>query len=202
MNNYKSLSIIPDYEGPSSWWQHVPIAHFLTEILEPKIIVELGSHYGVSFFSFCEAAKNLNTKTFIYAVDTWSGDQQAGYYADDVYQKVCKHWKKYHRHRSQLLRTTFDEASSYFNEESIDILHIDGLHTYEAVSNDFKRWRSKVRTGGTILFHDTNVEENNFGVWKLWDEVKGLDEYQCMELKNGHGLGIATKGKSKPGICL
>ena len=76
MKSTKSLTLIPFYRAPSSWWEHVPIAHWLVENLEPEKIVELGSHYGVSFFSFCEAAKHYSEKSFIYAIDTWEGDKQ------------------------------------------------------------------------------------------------------------------------------
>ena len=44
--------IIPKYMGPSAWWQHVPIAHWLVSELKPNKVVELGSHYGVSFSLF------------------------------------------------------------------------------------------------------------------------------------------------------
>lgn len=194
----KSLTLIPFYRAPSSWWEHVPIAHWLVENLEPKIIVELGSHYGVSFFSFCEAAQHYSEKSFIYAIDTWKGDKQAGYYDNTVYQKVENHHRLHHQSRSGLVRETFDNAAKKFGEELLDLVHIDGLHTYEAVKNDFKTWSPKLKEGGSILFHDCNVREKDFGVWKLWEEIKLLDNYQCVEVLNGHGLGIATKTKEKP----
>ena len=53
MNLPKSLELIPKYYAQSSWWEHVPIAHWIVEKLKPASIVELGTHYGVSFFSFC-----------------------------------------------------------------------------------------------------------------------------------------------------
>ena len=62
-----SLTLIPDYIGPSTWWQHVPIAHWLIEHLKPEKVVELGTHFGVSFFGFCEAASIYSPKTWIYA---------------------------------------------------------------------------------------------------------------------------------------
>ena len=80
----ESLGIIPKYVAPSSWWEHVPIAHILIEIIKPRFVVELGTHYGVSFFSFCEAAEQFSKETYVYAVDTWSGDEQAGFYSDDA----------------------------------------------------------------------------------------------------------------------
>ena len=80
----ESLGLVPNYEAPSSWWQHVPFAHALIELVKPELVVELGSHYGVSFFSFCEAAEKYSSQTYVYAIDTWEGDIQAGFYSEKV----------------------------------------------------------------------------------------------------------------------
>ena len=198
MNGNKNLEIIPRYHAPSSWWEHVPIAHWLVEKIKPEIIVELGSHYGVSLFSFCEAAEKYSPKTFIHAVDTWEGDSQAGYYDSDVYKKVSEHTAIYHKKRCSLLRCTFDEASKYFSDKTLDIIHIDGLHTYEAVKNDYLRWKDKLKDEGSMIFHDWNVRKDDFGVWKLWDELKRDNSYHHVEIPNGYGLGIITKSSERP----
>ena len=193
-----SLKLIPQYTAPSSWWEHVPIAHWLIEYLKPEVVVELGTHYGVSFFAFCEAARAYSPNTFIYAVDTWEGDSQAGFYNDEVYQKVYAHQQAFHQLQSYLIRSNFDEAANHFTDKSIDILHIDGLHTYESVKHDYETWLPKLREGGSLIFHDWNVREKDFGVWQLWDEIKCDDNYKCIEVPNGHGLGIATLTEEKP----
>ena len=200
MNNKlpESLKLIPLSRDLSSWWEHVPIAHWLVEKLKPQVIVELGTHNGVSFSSFCEAAEQYSRDTYVYAIDTWEGDKQAGYYTDDVYQKVVNMQREHYARCSTLIRSTFDEASKYFENGSIDILHIDGLHTYEAVKNDYTTWKSKVRRGGTILFHDWNVRERGFGVYKLWDEIKKEQGVCFTEIKNGYGLGVLTISEEKP----
>lgn len=191
--NLSSLSLNPVYIAPSTWWQHVPIAHWLVAELKPTKIVELGTHYGVSFFSFCEAAQAFSADTFIFAIDTWEGDQHASYYGIDVFHRVLQHWEEFHRLRSQLIRATFDAALEYFEDNSIDVLHIDGLHTYEAVEHDYRTWLPKMKENSLILFHDINVRERGFGVWKLWQELK--TDYATLEVSNGHGLGILILGE-------
>ena len=191
--NLSSLSIIPNYIAPSSWWQHVPIAHWLVAALKPARVVELGTHYGVSFFAFCEAAQELSDATFVYAVDTWLGDEHSGKYNEDVYSKVLHNWERSHRRRSRLVRSSFDAAATQFEDNSIDVLHIDGLHTYDAVSHDYETWLPKLKTESVVLFHDINVREKDFGVWKLWEDIKRNN--LTYEVMNGHGLGILVSGE-------
>jgi hypothetical protein len=73
-----------------------------------------------------------------YAVDTWTGDKHSGNYDDSVFRSVDDHLRDYYRGIAYLLRMTFDEAANQFDQETLDILHIDGLHTYDAVKHDFK----------------------------------------------------------------
>ncbi len=188
----KSLTLLPEWIAPSSWWQHVPLAHWLICEIKPETVVELGTHYGVSYFAFCEAADAFSSQSFIYAVDTWEGDPHAGQYENEVYEKVQQHANLRHKLRARLIRSTFDEAAKYFDDKSIDLLHIDGLHTYEAVKHDYDTWLPKMKDESIIIFHDINVREREFGVWKLWAEIK--ENNTTHEIANGHGLGILVRG--------
>lgn len=192
--NYKKLLntalIIPEsLENPSAWVGHIPFAMWLIDEIKPDLFVELGTHSGNSYFSFCQSVKYNNIKTICYAVDTWEGDDHAGKYDDSVYEQVKLHNDNNYSHFSSLLRMTFDDANRYFSDKSIGLLHIDGLHTYEAVKHDFEKWLPKVTPGGIVLFHDINVRERDFGVWKLWEELK--EQYiNNIEFTHSNGLGV------------
>lgn len=56
--------------------------------------------------------------------------------------------------------------------EKIDMLFIDGGHTYNQVKLDFELFYPHVRPGGIIALHD--VGEQWTGIWKLWNEKKHL----------------------------
>jgi lipopolysaccharide biosynthesis protein/antitoxin component HigA of HigAB toxin-antitoxin module len=182
---FKPLSL----KEPLAWCGHIPFAAWLVQQLRPRLFVELGTHAGNSYFAFCQAVKQHEMNARCYAVDTWEGDEHAGNYAEDVFNYVNRHNAEHYAAFSTLLRTTFDSAADSFSDSSIDLLHIDGLHTYAAVKHDFETWLPKLAPGAVVLFHDTNVRQADFGVWQLWHELQ--DTYPAtMEFYHSHGLGV------------
>lgn len=179
-------------EPPLNWVGHIPFAFWLIDAAKPEVLVELGTHTGNSYFAFCQSVEHHHLSTHCYAVDSWQGDEHAGYYGDEVYQAVAAHNHKLYSAFSSLLRMTFDEAHSHFSDNTIDILHIDGMHTYEAVLHDFNTWLPKMSEKGIVLFHDIVVKERGFGVWKLWDELSA--RYPHLSFEHSYGLGILFVG--------
>ncbi len=70
-----------------AWWGHVPAAHWLIGAVRPELFVELGTYSGVSYSAFCEGIIREDLPTRCFAVDTWSGDEHAGTYSEDVYRE-------------------------------------------------------------------------------------------------------------------
>jgi hypothetical protein len=181
---------------PHSWVGHIPFAFFLVKHQKPSTIVELGTHTGNSYFAFCQAVKYLKMDSQCFAVDTWKGDEHVGYYDNSIYEDVLKYNESNYSSFSTLIRKTFDDSLNQFENESIDLLHIDGLHTYEAVKHDFLSWLPKVKEQGIILLHDTEVYNSNFGVWRFWNEISL--EYPSFNFVHSNGLGVICKGKKFP----
>ena len=174
---------------PNSWVGLLPFAAWLIQEVSPNMFVELGTHSGNSYFSFCQAVAQAGLSSRCYAVDTWRGDEHAGEYGEEIFAAVSAHHEEHFAQFSRLMRMTFDEAAGYFPDQSIDLLHIDGLHTYDAVRHDFETWLPKLAPGAVVLIHDTNVRERNFGVWRLWEELR--ERYpNNLEFVHSHGLGV------------
>jgi hypothetical protein len=181
----------PRWTPPSAWRHHLPFAFFLIAAMRPKKVVELGSYMGASFFAFCQAVKEFKIECECYAIDTWAGDEHAGYYGDEVYEAVVAA-HSYYKDFAYLLRMDFDKANKLKETDNIDLLHIDGLHTYEAVKHDFETWLPKMSDEGVIIFHDTAEMKDDFGVWRLWDEIS--PKYPSFNFMHGHGLGVLLVG--------
>ena len=174
-----------------NWSGHLPFARDLIVAVRPSLLVELGTHWGESYFGFCQAIAENNIPCVAYAVDTWTGEEQSGFYDETVYNDVVSYNEANYKDFSYLIKSLFDNALPQFADESIDILHIDGLHTFEAVSHDFYSWLPKVKPGGIVLLHDIAARHADFGVWKLWDELK--TKGATFDFHQSWGLGIFEK---------
>ncbi|MBU0640850.1 MAG: class I SAM-dependent methyltransferase [Planctomycetes bacterium] len=170
------------------WSGHRNFGYDLVRFVRPRRMVELGAHWGVSFFAFCQAVKDAQLTTELVAVDTWQGDDHTGPYGDEVFtffQNVVR--EKYAGLEIRLLRMLFCEARDSVADGSVDILHIDGCHNYEAVSEDFRAWVDKVREDGIVLLHDV-AETSGYGTTRFWHEVRV--QYPSFAFPHSWGLGV------------
>ncbi|WP_075352581.1 class I SAM-dependent methyltransferase [Algoriphagus marinus] len=192
---YESLARI---KPPFCWLNHTPFVKYLIEEIKPGLVVELGTHSGNSLISILEACQSNNLNTKVYAIDTWLGDNHSKNYSDLIYHDLFSYVKLNYADNCTLLKMTFEEAVASFSDNSIDLLHIDGYHTYDAVKKDFEDYLPKMKTNGIVLFHDILVKDSDFGVHIFWEELS--NKYPSFIQDNGTGLGVLLVSESSNDI--
>jgi hypothetical protein len=186
-----SLRFQPRIYGVGAWTGHLHFACDLVATMKPRLLVELGVDRGESYFTFCQSAAENRTGTRCFGIDTWRGDQHAGGYDETTFSEVSAHNQANYEPFSTLIRADFDAAREKFEPESIDLLHLDGLHTEAAVRHDVDSWLPKLRPGGVLLLHDVDVKKRDFGVWKVWSELQ--ERGRSWTFHEGPGLGVWQK---------
>jgi hypothetical protein len=165
----------------SAWLGHIQFAVWLTNYLNPAVTVDLGVDHGVSTFSL--AVENPGT---VYGIDLFQGDFHTGLRnTQDSVENSIKHLDL---QNVVIIKGDFNEIAKIWDKE-IDILHIDGLHAYEAVKNDFETWSKFLKEDGVIIMHDTYIDIEGFGVKQFFKEIT-LPKLNFM---HSAGLGIVSK---------
>lgn len=183
---------LPTKMPPTAWSGHIPFLFPLFRAVRPRTYVDLGVHYGASLIAAATAARTYGIDTHCVGVDTWEGDEHAGRYAGDAIYQDLDHYTRNVFSNVTLMRSYFIEARKAFRPGSIDILHVDGLHTYEAVKEDFSTWFHLMAPSSVVMFHDIAVHRDGFGVYKLWDELK--QHFPTVEFHHSFGLGVLFLG--------
>ncbi|VDC33192.1 class I SAM-dependent methyltransferase [Pseudogemmobacter humi] len=192
------LDFFPQYRSTQVAWQALePFAAWLMRTVQPGRTVELGSYRGDSFFTMLQSSQGLEPVREIWAVDSWEGDRHTGPYGDGVYSQFMTEFSRRADPRARHLRMLFSDALAEFEDGSIDLLHIDGAHDYGSVREDYETWLPKMAPDGIILFHDTLVRQEHFGVWRLWaDIVEASPEGRTINLGFSNGLGVLCLGEA------
>lgn len=177
----------------SAWTGHRKFAEWLVYTMNPTTIVELGVDWGYSTFVFGTALQDLKKRTQhegnVYGIDIFQGDHHAGH--RQTYESVMKTIEDHELTQIYILKGFFTSVSKTWRRP-IDILHIDGLHTYEAVHEDFTHWAPFLKEDGIILFHDVAIEQ--FGIKDFFHQVEDGFTYKYY-FAHSAGLGILTKNK-------
>lgn len=147
------------------------------QMINPKVILEIGVHQGYSIEVWKRAFKpalTIGIETDIHALD----------YKDFVLINLDSHSPKALRRVGVLL--------SHNKYLKLDFLFIDGDHTYEGVKKDFEMYSPLVRKGGIIAFDDAGITDNpTVEVYKFWDELRNSGQYKTeFWWADSNGIGI------------
>ena len=130
-----------------------------------KVMCEIGCYIGVSTETFLQ----FKPKKF-YAVDIWGMNDA---YIDAQWAIGNRTWATIEEQFRQMtsnysnvevIKDFSVSAADKIEPESLDLVYIDGEHTYEAISEDIAAWTPKVKPGGWVCGHDYGFENIRRGV--------------------------------------
>lgn len=176
-------------EVGSAWHGHGPFAVWLPEYLGAKLIVDLGVDNGFSTFCFA-----IGTSETVIGLDSFEGDPHAGFRNTEsyVHEKLIFLKENYKLPGNvEFIKGFFHDIAQAWTRGKVDLLHIDGFHSYEAVSQDFADWFPHCQEEAIVIFHDTLSFPDTVG--KFFDELA----YPKFNFLHTHGLGVICKNKEK-----
>ncbi len=184
----QQLMRLQDRNGqvPTAWRDLGAIAYELVRSHRPRTVVELGSFGGFSACALALALKDHVPGSRLYAVDTWKGDPHTGAYDEQVYQQFLSFRRELGLEEIIIpLRMTFTEAREQIPND-IDLLHIDGWHTFGAVRRDFRLFQPRLAPQALVLFHDVNTHFLGMRLFWLLASLR----HPTALVPYSHGLGV------------
>ncbi|OHX37135.1 hypothetical protein BJL95_20905 [Methylomonas sp. LWB] len=140
---------------------------YLSNLAKNKsIILEIGSYLGASACCFGNALKKSNCGV-IYCVDTWNNNAMTEGLRD-TFSEFTKNIAPY----ANLIipmrgfsTEMVEEVATQTNH--LDVLFIDGDHSYEGVKADWEAYKHFLMPGSIVIFHDWGWAE---GVQRVIEE--------------------------------
>jgi cephalosporin hydroxylase len=169
----------------------------LVNRMKPKIILEIGTANGGTLFLLSRlSTENATIISVSLPVNP---------YIEGINYKPTLFFKSFSPNTQHMniikgnshQKKVLNKVKKILKGRKIDLLFIDGDHTYNGVKQDFQMYSPMVKKGGIIAFHDiVEVPEDNVEVNKFWNEIK--TEYEHREIvedweQGNCGIGIIFK---------
>jgi predicted O-methyltransferase YrrM len=162
---------------------------------QPQTICEIGTALGGTNFLLSQA---IPSTQFMVGIDLYVKNRSQLQYFSRPGQSI--HFIDGASHTPQ----TMNRVKTLLQDKQLDLLFIDGDHTYEGVKQDFLKYRHLVREGGIIVFHDvvpdyrTRYGNYSTGRWagevpRFWNQIKSCyPHYEFIEDREQDGFGIGA----------
>lgn len=186
---------------PQTDSEFIEFCNLINEV-KPKVFVEIGTRHGGSLWMISQF---LPDESIIVSIDLpgmgW-GTTTSGPNREKVTQDLINNNKRVFliTDNSQL-ESTVKKLKSIIKKDTIDLLFIDGDHTWNGVSKDWELYSPLVSDGGIIAFHDifrpVNKKHLKIQVYLLWEVLKTIFNHKqwISNEPRASGIGILYKDK-------
>ena len=192
---YEALRIYPEFKTDQKRQEIIPLLKLLVD-RRPRFICEIGTSFGGTLF---QLARVSHPEAKIISIDCGLSVVRSKVHArmgNNSQRIFCLRF-------DSGASDTIQKVHAILGTNKLDFLLIDGDHSYDGVSKDFKNYSPFVRKGGLIAFHDIlpdyktklGIDTGNWtgGVPQFWQELKAnYDTEELLEDSNqdGYGLGL------------
>jgi predicted O-methyltransferase YrrM len=150
------------------------LVEFIQKTNSPKVVLEIGTARGGTLWLWCNISDRHGK---IISIDLPFGEFGGGYSIEEQ-----NRFATFQQGDQQMFFVRNDSHSpeteqvliEILGNETIDLLFIDGDHSYDGVREDYYRYGKYVRDEGLVIFHDVvdHPKVKNCKVKKFWDELK------------------------------
>ena len=147
------------------------------------VCAEIGIAYGRSLLYLANLFLGINKRRcLLYGIDPWGKPQEpcegaGGFVSGEVGLEFLNGYStELEAAMIRLIGLPSVRAARAFEDQSLDLVMIDGDHTYDGCRNDILAYLPKVKPGGLLCGHDYG--EQYPGVRKAVDEVLGRRAHQ------------------------
>lgn len=150
-DNLPALAIPRYHWGPPGEHSRHSLARVLAD-MGARQGVEIGTHTGDSAVMWLARSPKLH----LVCVDPYVSynARHSQEERDRAYAAAVEKLKPY---SAEIIRAKSLDVVGEFADRSLDFVHIDGDHEFDAVMQDLIRWAPKVRGGGLVILHDYHV---------------------------------------------
>lgn len=140
----------------------------------PRRSLEIGTYRGGTLFLLCNFSA---PDAQIISLDLPKGGFGGGYkwFSIPLFKSFPRKDQQLHLLRADSHQpASFARVLKLLSGSPLDLLFIDGDHSYEGVKRDFEMYAPLVRPGGLIVLHDIAVHtlEPHCEVSRFWEEIK------------------------------
>ena len=177
--------------GDSAW-----LLYGLVRSAKPEVVVEIGSARGKSACYLGMALKE-NGSGRLYAIDPHTRTNWNDADSVDTFDSINRNLDRLKlRDFVEIVRANSEDAARDWSRP-IDLIFIDGDHSYEGVKRDWQLFSPFVRQFGGVIFHDTLWDMNpdprfyraDMGVPRFVEELRGHG-YPVITINRDFGVSL------------
>lgn len=133
-------------------------------------VMEIGTRWGGTLATHCRLAKLDGT---VVSLD-WHPHEDGAEKRARLSHVACGNQNLHFVWGNSHAPESLAAVEQILQGQKLDLLFIDGDHTYDGVKQDFQMYRHLVRDGGVIAFHDIAdcITDPEVGVPRFWNEIK------------------------------